>query len=468
MKRPTRRWLLVAIPAALLVPAAIAVGASLAAQPEQAVQAKTIRIGTDAAGRKWQLGGFSGLYPVDGGKRFLTVTDRGPNGDVTCNGVDGKEIFVPAYAPRIVSLVPKDGVLRVERVVPLSVGTQLASGLSNLPADENSFGSHCAVLPPDPFGVDTEGIAVDPRESLRGGRGWDDDRRDGTLWLADEYRPSVLRVSTDGEMLARIVPGGSPGADYAGAVAAAEAESGNGLDVVQQFPEIVGLKFRKNRGFEDVAIGTFRGRTYIYTALQSPMENPNKDTRKSLALRVFRLDVTDARRPVVDREWVYLLEVKPGKKEPLADKVSAVWYVGPDKLLVEERDDTASNVAGAVTKIWTTDFSAATNLLGGPYDQVATTPTLEQAYLPTVNGTVPADPAGVTPGAKSTCADVNALLQAAGFVNVKLEGMAVLRSKGETTLAVVNDNDFDLAHVLDGSQPELKSQLDLLPLTGCS
>jgi hypothetical protein len=51
----------------------------------------------------WYLGGFSALYPLDSnGHSFVTVTDRGPNDDITCNGVAGKVIYVPAFAPRLV------------------------------------------------------------------------------------------------------------------------------------------------------------------------------------------------------------------------------------------------------------------------------------------------------------------------------------------------------------------------------
>ena len=464
------RWRIVAVClVALIVPAAVALAGGFSSAPAKFVADKKIRIGTDDQGRKWYLGGFSGLFPTgdfgsrllsnDGESRFLTVTDRGPNGDKTCDNVAGKEIFVPAYTPRIVRLKAKDGVLTVEKVTPLSVGTQLASGLPNLPSDESAFSSSCARLPGDPFGVDTEGIVVDDR--------FDFGIFGGVYWLADEYRPSVLRVKSDGEILSRIVPGGAPGAEYAASVAAESASSGNSLDVVQQFPEIVGLKFRKNRGFEDVAIGSFRGRTYLYTTLQSPMENPNSSTRKSLAIRVFRIDITNSRNPIVDREWVYVLEVKPGKKEPLADKISGLWLAGQDKILIEERDDTVSNVAGAITKIWTADFSQASNILGGAYDAIATSPTLETKYLPVADGTVPPNPAGVTPATKALCANVNELLTSAGLVNVKIEGTAVIRNGDQKTLAIINDNDFDLEHVLDPSKPELKEQLDLLPLTGC-
>ena len=467
-KRPRRIGLALGA-AAALVPAGLAVaGTGPLDVPGSATLDKQVPVGVDVSGRGWKLGGFSGLHPLDdSGKRFVSLTDRGANGDITCGPVSGKEIFVPAFAPRLVYFSVENGTVKLDRVKPMRVGTQLASGLANLPSDESSFSSSCALLPTDPFGVDTEGIVVDPRSRPDSRRPW---RRDTTLWLADEYRPSIIRAQANGELEARIVPKGATGDAYEAAVQQAEANSGNGIDVQQGFPAIVGDRFRKNRGFEDVAIQRFRGRTYLYTALQSPMENPGKPTRDSLAIRVFRIDVTNAGSPIVDREWVHLLEIKPGKRSPLADKVSALWPAGPDTLLIEERDDTVSSDATAVTRLWKVDFTRATNLLGGAYDSTATSPTLEERYVPASGGVVPADPAGVAPGRKSLCVDVNLALTASGLVNVKLEGMALVEQHGKAVLAVVNDNDFDLAHVTDpGANPgSLASQVDFVKLPpGC-
>jgi hypothetical protein len=467
-RHPTRRIGLALGAAAALVPAALAVAGPIGpplAVPSSATLGKQVTVGVDVSARTWKLGGFSGLFPTDGsGRHWVSLTDRGPNGDVTCGGVDGKEIFVPAFAPRLVYFSVEDGKIVLDRVKPMRVGTQLASGLANLPGDESSFSSTCSRLPSDPFGVDGEGVVVDPRSPAT------EHARDATLWLADEYRPSIVRASGRGELEARVVPQGATGDAYAAAVAQAESDSGNSLDVIEGLPAIVGDRFRKNRGFEDVAIQRFRGRTYLYTALQSPLENPGRATRDALAIRVFRLDVTDAEEPVVDREWVSLLEVNPARRKPLADKVSALWPAGPDTLLIEERDDTVTNVPGAVTRVWKVDFTGATNLLGGAYDDAATSPTLEQQYVPAANGVVPGDPAGVIPGAKSLCVDVAQTLTANGLTNVKLEGMALVKQGAETVLAIVNDNDFDLAHVTDpaANPAALATQIDFVPLpSGC-
>jgi hypothetical protein len=459
--RGLRRIALGIAAAAYVVVPAVAI-ASGGPSSESATLDKKQRVGVDNDGRPWYLGGFSALYPLDSsGRSFVTVTDRGPNDDITCGGVAGKVIFVPAFAPRLVYFTVKDGKIKLNKVKPMRVGNQLTSGIANLPTDESSFTSSCKPIPNDAFGVDTEGISLDPRESAAPHQG-----SKGVFWVSDEYRPSILHVSARGELLSRIVPKGATGDAYKAAVDQAEADSGESLDVVEQFPAIVGDRFRRNRGFEDVATQRFNGRTYVYTALQSPMENPNTTTRSSLAIRVFRIDVTNASEPVVDREWAALLDVKPGKKSPLSDKVSALWPAGPDKLLIEERDDTISSDPSASTKIYKVDFAKATNLLGGAYDDPATSPTLEQQYIPITDGVVPPDPADVTPGKKSLCIDVDAALTANGLVNTKLEGMALVKAGGRTSLAMINDNDFDLAHITNpAANPAANpTTIDFVPL----
>jgi hypothetical protein len=467
-RRLPRVLLALAVGVCVVVPATVAAFGGPAA-PGSATLDKKLRVGVDNDGRPWYLGGFSALFPLDAsGRRFVTVTDRGPNDDITCNGVAGKVIFFPAFAPRLVYFTVTDGRIAIDRVKPMRVGNQLASGVANVPGDESPFTSTCKPIPPDAFGVDTEGIALDPRASLPSGHG---QGHKGVFWVSDEYRPSVLLMTARGELLARIVPKGATGDAYTAAVAQARADSGDGLDVLERFPAIVGDRFRKNRGFEDVAVQRFRGRTYVYTALQSPIENPDTTTRNSLAIRVFRIDVSNVRNPVVDREWAALLDVKPGKKSPLADKVSALWPAGPDKLLIEERDDTPSSDPAASTKLYKVDFAKATNLLGGAYDQPATSPTLEQQYIPKADGIVPPDPAGVVPGQKSLCVDVNAVLTAGGLVNQKLEGISVVRANGKSVLAAVDDNDFDLAHITNpATNPSsLPTTIDFVPLpAGCS
>src|SRR5262249_7479597 len=91
------------------------------------------------------------------------------------------------------------------------IATAAQGAASGLPANTAaaragvpSAAEGITLLGSDPYGIDSEPIAVDPR--------------DGSFWIGDEYRPSLVHVSADGTLLNRIVPAGvSPPADPADA-----------------------------------------------------------------------------------------------------------------------------------------------------------------------------------------------------------------------------------------------------------
>lgn len=432
-RRMTVRSLIVGLLLALAVPAALA-AVKLGGQAEAFVLESEIPIGGE-----FRLGGLSDLYPqslfnLALGNRYYSITDRGPNtdGDVPCDG--DRVVFVPGFTPRIVALQAKNGKIEINRQIELHVGQRRATGLPNLPTpiDEVAFDSSCTALAPDVLGFDTEGIVLDLKHA--------------SFWVSDEYRPSIARLRLDGEVLSRIVPEGSQGQAYAAAVAAA----GLGMTVDLEFPAIVAEKFRRNRGFEGIAISEDGKK--LYTLLQSAMRNPNNDTQDSRAIRVFELDISNPSNVDVTAEWVHLLDNTPDDL-----RISALVWAGPRKLIIEERDD---EIPGTVhTHLHVVDFNSAANVLGGPYDQTATVPTLEQIFDP--DGALPIPP-GLTPGAKTLFFDLDAALAAAGFSNGKIEGITVQkRLFGRYEIAALNDNDFNFETVLDGNVPPIKEQLDV-------
>jgi hypothetical protein len=314
--------------AAAAVVTGVAVGAAIVVPAKAELPADAISIGT-GLGRSWHLGGFSDLYPQGAsGKEYWTLTDRGPNldggvGAAPC-AVGTKVYPLPGFAPEIVRIGLKDDEIQVKDRIPLRFATGAAVGFSVRPAPKNevSLDAACNPLGTSTRGIDSEGLVVDSR--------------DGSFWIADEYLPSVLHVATDGTVLARIVPLGTEGT-----------VAGTGATVIAAFPETVGTNFRPNRGFEGIAISP-DGKT-LYTALQSPMEYrptgtapPGPNPRNSLALRVFRLDISSVAAPVATAQWVYPLDKGAGNS-PLADKVSTLTWLGVDRLAVEERDDPAND-----------------------------------------------------------------------------------------------------------------------------
>jgi hypothetical protein len=261
---------------------------------------------------------------------------------------------------------------------------------------------------------------------------------------------SVIRVAPDGQMLSRIVPADLPGLPTATAYADVAA-AGRTLDVQPLLPGVVNA-FRKNRGFEGVALSP--DGTTLYTLLQSPMDydalgasRANRNlARNSPYIRVFRFDVSDPGAPTLTAEWVYLLS--RGFSNAVPDKVSDLRWLADDVLLIQERDDERPT---AITNHYRVDFGAATNLLEpGPAADLAAKTT-----VPTLEMTDPV-PSSIAPGAATLAIDLDALLATAGFVTSKIEGTASVRARGTNPalLAAVNDNDFDLDHtVLPGLFP---------------
>lgn len=446
--RRTPRTLGGALLAAAVV-ASVALGAAITAPSKAELDADAVPIGA-GLGREWFLGGFSDLYPEGAsGKEYWTITDRGPNLD---GGIDGtpcdrgtKVYPIATFAPEIVRIGVKDGTIKVKERIPLSFATGSAVGTSvrPTPKNERAVDEHCVPLGTTPRGVDSEGVVVDPR--------------DGSFWVADEYLPSILHVRRDGRVLTRIVPAGTEGS-----------AQGAGAVVVGGFPETVGVNFRSNRGFEGVAISPDGGT--LYTALQSPMDYrptgtapPGPNPRSSLALRVFRLDITRASAPRVTGQWVYPLDKGAGDA-PLADKVSALVWLGPDLIAVEERDDPANDPNDnpqntTNTRLYAADLAAVPPIPPGSVWNEPTTGSetggrsLEQWYVPGQGAGAPASLPRPVP--KCLWADVASLLRQAGFTdpnepsragNGKIEGVAYSPRRGANPalLAVLNDNDFGL------------------------
>ena len=154
-------------------------------------------------------GGLSGLARLADG-RFLAVTDRGPNVDAaTSEGRPAKRFPVPGYRPSLVLLrfdaaVGGGAIVVTERRPILNPDGGPVSGRppSADAADgailggdlvvETALGPDGARLAPDPWGLDAEGVA---------------DAGDGTVWICEEYRPSLWRVDlATGRVLSRVVP----------------------------------------------------------------------------------------------------------------------------------------------------------------------------------------------------------------------------------------------------------------------
>jgi len=379
-------------------------------------------LGNTAAGQSIPLGGFSGLtydgIAANGNLKFITNTDRGPNGDPT--GIN-RPFFLPNFTPEIVrfELNQTTGNLAITQRIQLkdSLGNNL-SGRPNTAISANAnqaFNDEVPVdlrgnvLPRDPLGADLEGIVVDPTN--------------GSFWLVDEYRPAIYNFNSTGVLIERFVPIGT-------AAAAGQPVGTFGTEVL---PEVLGQR-RQNRGFEAVALQDGKLLAFVQSPIRNPASLSNATLNSSQNIRIVEFDpITKA-----TRQFIYILDNPPAANadDTRADKVGDAVAIGNGEFLIVERDDDsiATDAIGDIQKkIYrfslgnATDISSLPALINGKSVDQLTTAELAAA--------------GVNPIRKSLYVD----LTEAGYNTVeKVEGLTFI---DRNTIAVINDNDFTVAGI---------------------
>ncbi|WP_306323219.1 MULTISPECIES: esterase-like activity of phytase family protein [unclassified Streptomyces] len=347
------------------------------------------------------LGGIgSDLFPAGRDGEFWTVTDRGPNGQIKVDGTKRRTFPVPGFDPAIVKIRVAGEKVQVLDAIPLTTRSgKPVTGLSNQEGRDEKPYSYDAESPLsyDPNGLDTEGIVR---------------AADGGFWLVDEYGPSLVHVSADGQVLARHVPKGLnlKGADY---------------PVVESLPSVL-LHRKVNRGFEGLA--QLPGGDLVL-AVQSPLSLPDEDAGE--ASRTTRLLRFSPKSQAVTAEYAYRFDpvdvVDPGEDDPSELKISSIVAVGGDRLLVEERTDKAA-------RLQEVRLTRGADILGGRWDDDAMSPSLEQLPDPAASG--------VPVLGKRLVVDLDKV----DGVPDKIEGIALA---GRDELALINDNDFGMT---DGAE----------------
>ena len=376
-----------------------------------------------------KLGGLSDLAvaadTAPGRLRLWSLTDRGPNGIVKTERGKLRTLLAPAFVPALV-LIDLGAKATVERIVPLAgrSGKPLSGRPNGIGRDEPVLAANGTTpLEPDPDGIDPEGLMPMP---------------DGSFWVSEEYRPSLLHVGGDGRLVASYVPEGHslPGADG---------------EVRAVLPAAYGLR-RDNRGLEGLTASADGSR--LWAILQSPIEGPDeeagKQAKKTGNVRLLAFDPV-AGRPAAEHVYrlgdptdpAYLTRGAP----PKDGKLCAIAAVAADRLLVLEQDDTG------LARLYLADLAGASDTLGWQ-----SPPAAESGLFDTVRD-LPA--AGITPVKKTLVADLTAARRqmwaeattgdsnaSAEQALLKLEGLAVLDGR---RVALVNDNDFS---VPDPQQPQ--------------
>ncbi|WP_375502441.1 phytase [uncultured Nostoc sp.] len=369
------------------------------------------QLGTTSKNQDIFLGGFSGLYfqgfAANGNLKFVTNTDRGPNGEP--DGVN-RPFFLPNFQPEIVSfeLNRSTGEISITNRTELfrQDGTTPLTGLPNLQGvanglaytDEIAVDLDNKVLDNDPLGADLEGIVV---------------AENGDYWMVDEYRPSIYHFDTNGKLIERFIPQGT--------ATAPDPDQPTGTFGTEVLPAVYAQR-RNNRGFEAVALEGNR----LYAFIQSSIDNPDVDndatSKASLNLRILEFDIVAKQ---VTGEYLYRLEGLPQ-----TDKIGDAVSLGNGKFAVVERDDNSTSAGNKL--IYQIDLAGATNINNPANFTLPAGKTIEQltsAELATAN---------ITTVSKSLIANAAQL----GYTGVeKLEGLALV---APNTLALINDNDFNV------------------------
>ena len=362
---------------------------------------------------KLNAGFGSGLTAVPGGGGALVwaIGDRGPNlkcadarerygwdpGSQRSREKGSKLMPRPDLGPTLALLEIRDDAVEVKTVI--RVRDRSGRPVPGLPVPESGH-AQCepaldldgAEIPPDAAGMDTEGLAL---------------LRDGSFWVGEEYGPSLVRISADGEVVLRIVPEGVtlPGAQY---------------DVQARLPAIAARR-HLNRGFEAVAVSP--SERHLFVAFQSPLAHPDEEAHeKARHVRIWRLDPSGDLRAQylypLDDPSTFLRDNREGKVERSDIKVCELLALGDHELLALER-------ASHTTKIYRFQLDEA---LATPNEHVRleTRPTIEE--MSRAGDALPA----VRKQLLFSSDDCPQMI-------ADIEGMALV---GEDALLLVSDNDF--------------------------
>ncbi|ALB40356.1 hypothetical protein AA650_07605 [Anabaena sp. WA102] len=375
------------------------------------------KLGTTSTGQDILLGGFSGLYfqgvADNGNLKFVTNTDRGPNGEPTGQN---RPFLLPNFQPEIVSfelnqttnqitITKRTGLFREDGTTPLTGLPNVQAGAGGTAyTDEIGVDLNGQILPNDTLGADVEGIVIAPN---------------GNYWLVDEYRPGIYHFDVNGKLLDRFVPQGT--------AAATEPDQPAGTFGTEVLPAVYAQR-RANRGFEAIALEGNK----LYAFIQSPIDNPDNGTdttsRNSRNLRILEFDIVSKQ---VTGEYLYLLDDITGSGNAKTDKIGDAVALGNGKFAVVERDDRSDNTSNKL--IYQIDLAAATNINNPANFTLPSAKTIEQL-----------SPAELTT-AGIIAANKTLIVNAAqiGYTGVeKLEGLALV---APNILAVINDNDFNVA-----------------------
>ncbi|WP_031485298.1 esterase-like activity of phytase family protein [Maridesulfovibrio frigidus] len=331
----------------------------------------------------------------DGSRMFYAIGDRGPNADsprVLVNGkkVPSKVFPAPNFTPTYGALALKDG--KVTLLSAIEIKDFKGRNISGRPLPPGTVGStgevplsdSYKILSYDKEGMDTEGIAID--------------RKDGNLWICDEYGPFIAKMDVNtGRILKKYSPG-------------------DGL------PAIVG-KRQPNRGMEGVAVTPSN---LVLGAVQSICDVGGKiSASKAPFTRLVLLDPETGK----TKMFAYPIDVDAYKKCKDA-KIGDLHAISDTKFLIVEQ---GKGKDGLRNIIYLIDIAGATDLSGKK--------TAGGKELEMVSGSDELETLGIKMATKTEIIS----LREHGWKPSKAEGLALLPDM--RTIAVCSDNDFGFGSV---------------------
>lgn len=420
--------------------------------PDDLVLAEAGETGASAV----RLGGLSDLLAEEPNlaaghedRVCWTLTDRGPNGTVETAEGKRRTLLNPDFQPTLLAFqLPSpagqsgreqsvgrrraDHPVKVVAKLPLRgrSGTPVTGRPNGVGRDEpilNPAGT--LAIAPDHNGVDSEGLVRMP---------------DGSFWMCEEYRPSLLRVSREGVVLSRHVPAGVTlgQADY---------------EVRDNLPARYGSR-KDNRGFE--AVTRQPGSSLLWVLLQSPLEFPKPKAAKQTGNTRLLAFETVSGQPV--GEYIYRLGDPQDPRyatmgaAPDDGKLCAMAAIDADSMLVLEQSD------DGIGRLYRCSLQHATNTLEDerPLETIAD---LSAAGVEPVRKTLVAD---LKPLLAEMAADITAGAWRPGpnevVAGLKLEGLAILDSHH---ILLCNDNDFDIDAASSPGSPHRRNCVWVLRLT---
>lgn len=271
----------------------------------------------DPSGRIWALGDRGPNIPVRLAVERFGLIDLAHL--ATLNGA--KIMPTPGLAPTISELCVMDG--RVDLVRTISLRTPSGRPLSGLPLPDDESGQEMEPV----FGIDGRPLDSDPH-------GADPEAlvalSDGSFWIAEEYGPSLLKVSPDGVVERRWTPAGLtiPGSE---------------IPVEDRLPAAARRR-RPNRGFEGLAISP--DETRLYVALQSSLQISGEPADSA---RIWTLDASSG--TVVAEHFYPFDPPETFRRDSAAGsvgtedlKIGEIVCVAADRLLVLERISRSSKI----------------------------------------------------------------------------------------------------------------------------